>query len=200
LKWIAQNGAPAVSLTQEKGKNRELRAWLVAGVLALMLIGSVLLWRISKGTEPTKYFSAPLPFAARDIAVSPNGHTVALVGRRESERLNALWIYEPGTQDATRLANTEGVSFPFWSHDGQSLGLFADGKLKRLNLAGGTVQVLCDAANGRGGAWNKDGVILFTPTGALGVGLHQISAGGGTPVQITVPDKSLIGIGAAVAR
>ena len=49
------------------------------------------------------YFSAPLPFAARDVAVAPNGHTVALVGYRESERKNTLWIYEPGSQDATRL-------------------------------------------------------------------------------------------------
>jgi eukaryotic-like serine/threonine-protein kinase len=191
LKWIAQNRSPAVRSREETGNNRERLAWLTASALALMLIASVLWWRQPKGTEQATYFSAPLPFAARDVTVSPNGHTVAIVGHRESERLNKLWIYEPGTQDATSLANTEGVSFPFWSPDGQSLGFFADGKLKRLNLAGGTVQVLCDAANGRGGAWNKDGVILFTPTGALGVGLYRISASGGAPAQITVPDKSL---------
>jgi serine/threonine protein kinase len=191
LKWIAQNGTPTLPSTQEKRNNREWVAWLIAGVLALLLIASVLWWRESEGTEQTTYFSAPLPFPARDVTVSPNGHTVAFVGRRESERLNKLWIYEPGTQDATSLGNTEGVSFPFWSPDGQSLGFFADGKLKRLNLAGGTVQVLCEAANGRGGTWNKDGVILFTPTGALGVGLYRISSSGGTPTEITVPDKSL---------
>jgi len=191
LKWITQNKTSVVSSTVEKKKNRERLAWLTASALALMLIAGVLWWRGSKGTEQTTYFSAPLLFAARSVAVSPNGHTVAIAGRRESERLNTLWIYEPGTPDATRLSNTEGVSFPFWSPDGQSLGFFADGKLKRLNLAGGTIQVLCEAANGRGGAWGKDGVILFTPTGALGVGLFRISASGGTAAQITVPDKSL---------
>jgi eukaryotic-like serine/threonine-protein kinase len=192
LKWIAQNATPPIRPTEEKRNSRELLAWLVASALALLLVGSLIWWRRSKGTDETTYFSAPLPFAARDAAISPNGHTVALVGHPESERNNVLWIYEPGTQHATSIANTEGATFPFWSPDGQSLGFFADGKLKRVNLTGGTLQVLCEAPNGRGGSWNKDGVILFTPSGTLGVGLYRISAsGGGTPAQLTVPDKSL---------
>jgi eukaryotic-like serine/threonine-protein kinase len=191
LKWIAQSGTLALRSTEKKGNNHGLLAWLIAGGLALMLIALVLWWRGSKGAEQATYFSAPLPFAARDVAVSPNGHTVAIVGHRESERNNVLWIYEPGTQEATSLANTEGASFPFWSPDGQSLGFFADGKLKKLSLGGGPVQTLCDAPTGRGGAWNKDGVIIFTPSGHLGVGLYRIPASGGTPTQITVPDKTL---------
>jgi eukaryotic-like serine/threonine-protein kinase len=191
LKWIAQNMTATVASAEDSGHSRQLLPWLVAGVLALMLTASVVLWRVSKRTEQATYFFAPLPFAARDVSVSPNGHTVAVVGRRESERNNVIWIYEPGAQEATALANTEGGSSPFWSPDGQSLGFFADGKLKKLNLANGTVQVLCEAPNGRGGSWNKDGVILFTPTGTLGVGLYRISASGGTPVQINVPEQAL---------
>jgi eukaryotic-like serine/threonine-protein kinase len=191
LKWIAQRGTPALGSTGKRGNHRELLAWLIAGGLALMLTAFVLWGRGSKGTEQTTYFSAPLPFAARAVAVSPNGHTVAIAGHRESERIDVLWIYEPGSQEATNLAKTEGASFPFWSPDGRSLGFFADGKLKKLNLDGGPVQTLCDASTGRGGTWNKDGVILFTPSGTLGVGLYRISASGGTPTQVTVPDKTL---------
>jgi eukaryotic-like serine/threonine-protein kinase len=191
LKWIAQRGTPALGSTGKRGNHRELLAWLIAGGLALMLTAFVLWGRGSKGTEQTTYFSAPLPFAARAVAVSPNGHTVAIAGHRESERIDVLWIYEPGSQEATNLARTEGASFPFWSPDGRSLGFFADGKLKKLNLDGGPVQTLCDASTGRGGTWNKDGVILFTPSGTLGVGLYRISASGGTPTQVTVPDKTL---------
>ncbi len=191
LKWIAQSGTPILQPSDKPDKGRELLAWLIAAGLALLLIAFTLWWRGSRNIEPTTYFSAPLPFAARDVAVSPNGHTVAIVGHRESERNNLLWIYEPGAQEATSLAGTEGASFPFWSADGQSLGFFADGKLKKLNLAGGPVQTLCDAQTGRGGTWNKDGDILFTPSGHLGIGLYRISASGGTPTQITVPDKSL---------
>jgi serine/threonine protein kinase len=190
LKWIAQGGTTAVRPPEKKGSHRELLAWLTAGGFALLLIVSALFLHGSKGTEQTRYFSAPLPFAARDVAVSPNGHTVAIVGHREAERNNVLWIYEPGSQESTSLANTEGATYPFWSADGQSLGFFADGKLKKLSLVGGPAQTLCDAPTGRGGTWNKDGVIIFTPSGHLGVGLYRISASGGTPAQITVPDKS----------
>ena len=191
LKWISESGTLVLSSKEEKKNNRELLAWFIAGVLALMVIAVAVWWHGSKGTEQTAYFSAPLPFAARAVAVAPNGHTIAMVGHRESERNNVLWIYEPGSQEATSLANTEGASFPFWSPDGRSLGFFADGKLKKLSLGGGPVQTLCDASTGRGGTWNKDGVILFTPSGTLGVGLYKISASGGTPTQVTVPDKSL---------
>lgn len=191
LKWIAQSGTQAPHAIAPKSKNRERLAWLIAAALALALIAFALWSRGSRTPEPTTYFSAPVSFAARSVAVSPNGHTVAMVGHRESERYNSIWIYEPGAQDATNLANTQGASFPFWSPDGQSLGFFADGKLKKLSLGGGPVQTLCDASTGRGGTWNKDGVILFTPSGTLGVGLYRISASGGTPAQVTVPDKNL---------
>ena len=191
LKWIAQRESPASRSTEKRGSNHGLLAWLIVGALALTLIALVLFWRRSKGTEQTAYFSAPLPFAARDVAVSPDGRKVAIVGHRESQRNNVLWIYEPGSPEATSLANTEGANFPFWSPDGWSLAFFADGKLKKVDLRGGPVQILCDAPSGRGGAWAKDGVIIFTPSGHLGVGLYRISALGGTPTQITVPDKSL---------
>jgi eukaryotic-like serine/threonine-protein kinase len=191
LKWIGQSGTTALRSTEKNRNRRELLVWLTAGGLALLLIASALFWRGSKGTEQTTYFSAPLPFAARDVAVSPNGHTVAIVGHREAERNNVIWIYEPGSPESTRLADTEGATFPFWSSDGQSLAFFADGKLKKLSLSGGPVQTLCDAPTGRGGTWNRDGVIIFTPSGHLGVGLYRISASGGTPTQITVPDKNL---------
>jgi Tol biopolymer transport system component len=192
LKWVAQSGTTAVRSSEKKSNYRELLVWRIVAVLALMFIALALFWRGSRGAEQTTYFSAPLPFAARDVAVSPNGHTVAIVGHRETERNNVIWIYEPGSQESTSLANTEGATFPFWSADGQSLAFFADGKLKKLSLAGGLVQTLCDAPTGRGGTWNKDGVIVFTPSGHLGVGLYKILASGGTPTQITVPDKSQV--------
>ena len=50
---------------------------------------------------------------------------------------------------------------PFWSPDSRSVGFFADGKLKRIDIDGGSVQTLANASGGTGGAWNRDGVILF---------------------------------------
>ncbi len=189
LKWIAEGKTPTAKPAEYGRTKREAILAAVACVLALLLIASVIWWRASRPAERTEYFSAPLPFSARDVAVSPNGHTAAVVGR-DSERKNLLWIYEPGSRQATAIPNTEGANFPFWSPDGKSIGFFADGKLKKLDLSGGPPQTLCEAPTGRGGAWNKDGVILFTPSGQLGVGLYRIAAAGGTPTQVTFPDRT----------
>jgi eukaryotic-like serine/threonine-protein kinase len=194
LKWVAGNPT-ATSPTLAKPidtqtNHRERMSWLVATALTLLLIAFGLWWLSSRTTPKTSYFAAPLAFEAQDLSIAPNGHTVAIVGYPESERTSSLWLYEPGGQEATRIPNTEGASFPFWSADGRSLGFFADGKLKRLDLAGGPVQTLCDAPTGRGGTWNKNGDILFTPSGLLGVGLYRISASGGTPSLIASPDRN----------
>jgi eukaryotic-like serine/threonine-protein kinase len=52
------------------------------------------------------------------------------------------------------------------------------------------VQIICDAPAGRGGTWNKDGVIVFPPSGQLGGGLYRVPVAGGTANRITVPDAS----------
>ena len=194
LKWVSESGSQVVSSarTQATTKSREKVAWLIAGALAVALIALATWWRNSKPPEQTMYFSAPLPFPARDLAIAPNGHTLALVAYLESARKNAIWIYELGSPNANSLADTEGATFPFWSPDSRSLAFFADGKLKKVERSGGPVQIVCDAPGGRGGTWNRDGVIVFTPQAILGPGrgLYRVSASGGTPLQISDPDVS----------
>lgn len=194
LKWVAEGGVSedAVWPLSSASKTHPLSPlpWLISFGLAIGLIVTAVWWRNSQPVEQTRYFSAPFAFPARDMAAAPNGQEFALVADLESARKNALWIYDVGAQSARALPGTEGANFPFWSPDGRSLGFFADGKLKKVDLVGGPVQALCDAPSGRGGSWNKDGVILFTPTGQLVDGLHRISASGGTPTQITSPDTS----------
>ena len=80
------------------------------------------------------------------------------------------------------------ASIPAVEINGQPPQAHLSPKLQRFPVA---PQGVCDASTGRGGTWNKDGVILFTPSGTLGVGLYRISASGGTPTQVTVPDKTL---------
>jgi|SRR5579862_2176352 len=132
LKWISQSGTQAPPVIEQKTKSRERLAWLIAAALVLVLIAFILFWRGSKAQLQTTYFSAPVPFAAQSVAVAPNGHTVAMVGRPESQRNNSIWIYEPGSPEATIVPNTEGANFPFWSPDGQSLGFFCRGKIEEV--------------------------------------------------------------------
>jgi eukaryotic-like serine/threonine-protein kinase len=190
LKWIGESGSQSAAAVQVKadGIAKKIAArlpWLVIGALAALLLAGGLSRRDTKPAEPQRmYFVAPLPFPARDISIAPNGHTVAVAGHNEAARKSVIWLYEIGSQEARAVPDTEGATFPFWSPDGKSLGFFAGGKLKKLAVAGGPAQTLCDAPSGRGGTWNKDGVILFTPTGRLKGGLVRVSASGGSPTPI----------------
>jgi eukaryotic-like serine/threonine-protein kinase len=192
LKWIAessgQTARPVQTATAKE--SREALAWVVCGALTAILIAGAIRWQNSKPPEQNMYFPAPLSFPARDVSVAPNGHTIAVVAYRESAGKNAIWIYELGSQGPRSLADTEGASYPFWSADGRFLAFFADGKLKKLDVSGGQVQVLCDAPSGRGGTWNKDGVIVFTPDASPGGSLYRVSASGGTPTRISNPDAN----------
>ena len=182
----ADNTAPA----RTTNPSRERIAWLIAAASVVALLLVLILGRISKQPREAMYFPAPLSFSAKDIAIAPNSHTIAVVGYLESARKNALWIYEVGSRDARSLAETEGASYPFWSADGRTVAFFADGKLKKVEISGGTVQSICDSPSGRGGTWNKDGVIVFTPDGSQGGGLYRVSASGETPKPISIPDRA----------
>jgi Tol biopolymer transport system component len=192
LQWVVESSGQtggAVPLAAA-GNAQKALPWLISGALLIGLIVVATWWRNAKPAENTMHFYAPLPFPARDIAVAPNGHTVAVVAYRESAGKNVLWIYELGSPDARSLADTEGANFPFWSPDNRSIAFFADGKLKKLEASGGPVQTVCDAPSGRGGTWNKDGVIVFTPDARSGVALYRVSASGGTVTTVSNLDKS----------
>ena len=94
-------------------------------------------------------------------ALSPDGRNFAFVTSKSGQ--NQVWVRAMGALDARPLAGTDGATYPFWSPDGAYLGFFAGGKLKKIAVAGGPPQTLCDANSGRGGTWNRDGVILFLP-------------------------------------
>src|SRR5439155_24385515 len=87
------------------------------------------------------------------------------------------------------LPGTEEGQYPFWSPDSRYIGFFAQGKLKKIAVTGGPVQNLCDAADGRGGAWNREGVIIFSPSVASPSGLQRVPAGGGIPSPVTQPES-----------
>ena len=81
------------------------------------------------------------------------------------------------------VPGTEGAIYPFWSPDSGSLGFFTQGKLKTTAIGGGSPRTLCDAVNGRGGTWNRDGVIVFSP-GPVSP-LLRVSAAGGPTAPVT---------------
>ena len=125
-----------------------------------------------------------LPEGVRAVAVSPNGTQVVLLLRpKEGATPASLYLRDVSRLEFRPLPGTDAAWYPFWSPDGKSLGFFAEGKLKRLDLADGIVRVLCDAPAGRGGSWGMKGTIVFAPS--AGGGLMIVSDTGGTPTPIT---------------
>ncbi len=195
LEWLGESGSSSSlpshgAAPRQASKGMAWFLWLLCGVLGTSLVAGVLAWQHRNAARQASYYLAVLPFTAHDMAVAPDGRTVAVVGFSEPERRNVLWLYEVGGREERKLADTEGASFPFWSPDGKGLGFFADGKLKKLDIGGGPVQVLCDAPAGRGGTWSRGGVIVFSPSGQLGGGLYRVPVAGGTATRITTPDAS----------
>src|SRR5467141_50450 len=191
LKWIAESGTQTgVAGRAPAGSRRWERAsWLLAATFFLLAVaGGAAWWKASDRRQRPMYFHTSVPFAANDLALSPDGQILAMVAYSAQANNYVLWTYEIGGRQTNPLVGTQGASYPFWSPDGKFIGFFADGKLKKVDASGGQTQVLCDAPNGRGGAWNRDGVIVFTPDGVGG--LSRVSSLGGSPVEMTKPDTS----------
>ena len=87
---------------------------------------------------------------------------------------------------ADPINGTDGATDPFFSPDGQWLGFFADGALKKVTLKGGAPEAICKAENPRGGVWNSDGTIIFTP--GTDAPLYRVSASGGSAEAVSTID------------
>jgi hypothetical protein len=133
--------------------------------------------------------TTPATQAPLSFALSPDGKSIVFVASGDGPQ--RLWLRRLNKTDAQPLAGTDGADYPFWSPDNRSLGFFADGKLKRIDLAGGPPHVLADASVGRGGSWAVDNTILFAPT-AVG-SLWRINATGGRPSAGTTLRPGMIG-------
>ncbi len=119
------------------------------------------------------------------FALSPDGRQLVFAASGDGQP--RLWLRPLDKTTAQPLAGTEGASVPFWSPDGRSLGFFASGQLKRIDLAGGSAQALATVLIARGGTWGPDGTILFAPT--ITGPLFRIPATGGKAVAVTTLDK-----------
>ena len=117
----------------------------------------------------------------QSFALSPDGRQIVFVA--SGDGASRLWLRSLATTTAQPLAGTEGATSPFWAPDSRSVGFFAAGALKRLDLGGGAPQTLAPAENGNGGTWNTDGVIVFAPS--ANSALMRVSATGGAATAVT---------------
>jgi len=118
------------------------------------------------------------------LAISHDGSRVAYVASRAGTE--QLFLRAMNNLEAVPLAGTENAYSPFFSPDGQWLAFFAEDKLKKVSLAGGAPQILCDARVAASGDWGPNDAIVFSQS--IPTGIWGVSAGGGTPRPITTTD------------
>jgi len=199
LQWIATErpSLPASVAPQSQSRLRERVGWALALVLAIVLgvgVGAfinrqlrpALLTRTAVNPPASVKLALTGDFAGPPV-LSPDGTSIAFSAVGADSKLS-LWVRPMGLMDAHMVPGTEGAIFPFWSPDSRSLGFFAEGKLKTIDLSGGSAVAICNAPFGRGGSWGPAGVILLaTDTQTT---LMRVSASGGTPVRVTKMDTS----------
>jgi eukaryotic-like serine/threonine-protein kinase len=200
LQWIAADKSSPVAapVTPEPSRSRERLGWAVALVAAIVLTAAaaVFFYHPAQSAQSIRAVIDPPEKTTFNLTgdsagppvLSPDGIYIAFAATGADGK-TALWVRPTNTVEARELPGTDSATFPFWSPDSRTLGFFADGKLKTVDLEGGSTQIICDVPLGRGGAWGSDGVILFSP--APTAPLMRVSASGGTPVAITTLDATL---------
>ena len=194
LRWVSSVRPTA---TEKETAQTNRLVWIAGLAIAIILgaLGGYLLSRPNSSAPSIRAVINPPPDThfrlTSDVAgppvLSPDGAYVAFTANG-SDGKTSIWVRPMNGTEARPLPDTNEAIFPFWSPDSRSLGFFANGKLRTIELNGTTAQVLCDSLLGRGGAWSSSGTIVFSPSPISG--LQQISATGGTATQFFQPDPS----------
>ena len=194
LQWIQTQGArPDVAVLPAAPARRAWMPWGVAALAAGLFLTTVLL--LFSRRPPVEQLPARLEItlpshmrlgATDRGAISPDGRHIVVSASVQSRE--QLVIRDLASTQVIELDDTERAAAPFWSPDSQSIGFFANGKLKRIAVSGGPATVLADAKEwpgARGVATWAGGIILF-PSGDGAI--LQVADTGGTPTVVaTLP-------------
>lgn len=171
---------------------------IAAAAVAAMAVAAVAVWVVRRGpltrmpeTEVTR-FTWALPAGvglASAPAVSPDGRHVAFTGADGAR--SRLYIRSLSAFDAVAVDGSDGARQPFWSPDSEWVGFFSRGRVMKVSLAGGAPVAVADDSHAgvgsrfteRGGAWGRDGHIVYGAN--FGRALFTVPAAGGIPVPAT---------------
>jgi len=171
--------------------------WAASFAGLILLLAGFALGRMTEVAEPPVVIPTHMaielepgawvaPQDLASLALSPDGRRLVFVGGGASG--TRLYVREMGSNEIRPIPGTGGATGPFISPDGEWIGFFAGGRLKKVAVAGGAPVELADAVLARGADWGPDDVILFTS--APGTGLWRVSASGGTPEIVTTLDTT----------
>ena len=197
LKWIAEAGSQSSAATPVKDRRNSewlTMAALVVTAAAAVTLGVLYARRPATDAPVARAYIKPMVNSsfifsgtAAGFALSPDGRLLAYVASTPDGK-SVLWLRPIDFLQAQPLPGTEGATYPFWSPDSRFVAFFAGGKLKKIESSGGPPFTICDASDGRGGTWNRDGDILLTP--AVNSTLFRVSSSGGPLIPVTTLDPS----------
>jgi hypothetical protein len=189
--------AAAIQQQQPPSWRRALPWALAAIAILLATTLGAMYWRARQTeTEPRQVMQLSLalpeplagvfdPNPGSPFAISPDGSQIVFVASLAGKP-QQLYLRPFDQQTGTPVPGTENAVQPFLSPDGQWVGFFSLGKMRKVSLHGGPVTALCDAPVPHGASWAADDVITYAPN--FGSGLMRISAAGGTPQVLTTPN------------
>jgi Tol biopolymer transport system component len=200
LRWIGESGAQSVAggVAEKAGKFPREAIWVATTLAAIALAIAATYYATRLTPEPPLMVSViPPPGVFADASgrigppqISPDGTRLAFIGCKTESAASSmlpgktcsLWLRVLASAEAREVSDTSGAYYPFWSPDGREIAFFGDGKLKRVAAVGGPIQVICDAADARGGSWGSSGIIIFAATRLSPI--LRVSPDGGAPVAI----------------
>ena len=170
--------------------------WIASTAVLALAFGVALWapWRKPPVRELVR-FQVPPPdkygftFTAPPV-VSPDGRYLAFIANTDGSPFGQIWVRSLDTLEARVLPGTDtAVGALFWSPDSRALA-FGQGpfplRFKRVDIAGGPAQTLCDTPTGvPTGAWSPSGVIIFSRNE-----LARVSAAGGDCSPVTALNGS----------
>jgi eukaryotic-like serine/threonine-protein kinase len=200
LKWIGEGGsqvtfAPTPAAKVIRSLNRRELILSSGASLFGAVIASLATWNLkpSPAAQPVSRLVINLLLgqqlavasAGPAVALSPDGTHLAYVVRQGDT--TQLYLRAMDGLESRPIPGTEGANGPFFSPDGQWLGFFAGGKLKKISVSGVAALTLSDASITDGASWGSQGTIIFGnyPEGPL----LQVSDAGGTPQPLTHLEK-----------
>jgi serine/threonine-protein kinase len=190
---FGQVATAAAAPDSRKSRLREGLAWTLA--VGAIVTAIALGWRPDTGEgpgPPTRFTirladDAPLSFIDEPIlAFGSDGRKIAFTAQDPASGRSIVYLRALDQSEPWPLPGTEGGGSPFFSPDGEHIGFFSEGELRRVSLSGGSPITLAETPNPRGGVWLPDGTILYSPE--YSSGLWRVPASGGTPQPVVEPD------------
>ena len=182
---------------------RRMLPWTAAAAGFLAALACLLLWqpwRAVFSAAPIRLNAEIGADASLDSSVGAGIGTAALISgdartlafaATDAAGVAHLYVRKVDQFTSVLLPGTDRAQGPFFSPDGQWIGFFADGKLRKISASGGPAVTLCDIPSLRGAWWGDDGSIVFATSSAGIPRLQRMPAAGGTPTVIgeLAPDE-----------